>query len=36
MKKHRRGSVINLSSISGIVGQGFIHVAYNASRAPCG
>src|SRR5882762_3714231 len=24
MKKHRRGSVINLSSISGIVGQGFI------------
>jgi NAD(P)-dependent dehydrogenase (short-subunit alcohol dehydrogenase family) len=32
MKKHRRGSVINLSSISGIVGQGFIHVGYNASK----
>ena len=26
------GSVINLSSISGIVGQGFIHVGYNASK----
>ena len=32
MKTHRRGSVINLSSISGIVGQGFIHVGYNASK----
>jgi NAD(P)-dependent dehydrogenase (short-subunit alcohol dehydrogenase family) len=32
MKKRRRGSVINLSSISGIVGQGFIHVGYNASK----
>jgi NAD(P)-dependent dehydrogenase (short-subunit alcohol dehydrogenase family) len=28
----RRGSIINLSSISGIVGQGFIHVGYNASK----
>jgi NAD(P)-dependent dehydrogenase (short-subunit alcohol dehydrogenase family) len=28
----RRGSVINLSSVSGIVGQGFIHVGYNASK----
>jgi NAD(P)-dependent dehydrogenase (short-subunit alcohol dehydrogenase family) len=27
-----RGSVINLSSISGIVGQGNIHVGYNASK----
>jgi NAD(P)-dependent dehydrogenase (short-subunit alcohol dehydrogenase family) len=32
MKKGGRGSVINLSSISGIVGQGFIHVGYNASK----
>jgi NAD(P)-dependent dehydrogenase (short-subunit alcohol dehydrogenase family) len=33
MKKGgRRGSVINLSSVSGIVGQGFIHVGYNASK----
>jgi len=33
MKKGaRRGSVINLSSISGIVGQGNIHVGYNASK----
>lgn len=28
----RRGSVINLSSISGIVGQAYIHVGYNASK----
>ncbi len=26
------GSVINLSSISGIVGQAYIHVGYNASK----
>jgi len=26
------GSVINLSSVSGIVGQGYIHVGYNASK----
>jgi NAD(P)-dependent dehydrogenase (short-subunit alcohol dehydrogenase family) len=32
MKKHGRGSVINLSSVSGIVGQGNIHVGYNASK----
>jgi NAD(P)-dependent dehydrogenase (short-subunit alcohol dehydrogenase family) len=31
-KTGRGGSVINLSSISGIVGQGFIHVGYNASK----
>ncbi len=31
-KGGRRGSVINLSSISGIVGQGYIHVGYNASK----
>jgi len=32
MKMGGRGSVINLSSISGIVGQGNIHVGYNASK----
>jgi NAD(P)-dependent dehydrogenase (short-subunit alcohol dehydrogenase family) len=32
MKKGGSGSVINLSSISGIVGQGNIHVGYNASK----
>src|SRR5258707_8723926 len=33
MKKGgRRGSGINLSSVSGIVGQGNIHVGYNASK----
>ncbi|MBX9947291.1 MAG: glucose 1-dehydrogenase [Reyranella sp.] len=31
-KTGRPGSVINLSSISGIVGQGYIHVGYNASK----
>lgn len=31
-KGRRRGSVINLSSISGIVGQAYIHVGYNASK----
>jgi NAD(P)-dependent dehydrogenase (short-subunit alcohol dehydrogenase family) len=32
MRKSGGGSVINLSSISGIVGQGNIHVGYNASK----
>lgn len=31
-KTGRGGSVINLSSISGLVGQGYIHVGYNASK----
>ena len=32
MKKSGGGSIVNLSSISGIVGQGYIHVGYNASK----
>ena len=31
-KTGRGGSVINLSSVSGLVGQGYIHVGYNASK----
>lgn len=31
-KTGQGGSVINLSSISGIVGQGYLHVGYNASK----
>jgi NAD(P)-dependent dehydrogenase (short-subunit alcohol dehydrogenase family) len=31
-KAGRGGSVVNLSSISGIVGQSYIHVGYNASK----
>lgn len=31
-KQGRGGSVVNLSSVSGIVGQGYIHVGYNASK----
>jgi len=32
MKQAGGGSIVNLSSISGIVGQGYIHVGYNASK----
>ncbi len=32
MKKSGGGSIVNLTSISGIVGQGYIHVGYNASK----
>lgn len=32
MKQSGGGSIVNLSSISGIVGQGYIHVGYNASK----
>ncbi len=32
MKQSGGGSIVNLSSISGIVGQGYLHVGYNASK----
>tara|TARA_R110002074_G_scaffold155200_1_gene310921 strand:+ start:334 stop:1086 length:753 start_codon:yes stop_codon:yes gene_type:complete len=32
MKKTGAGAIVNISSISGIVGQGFIHPGYNASK----
>jgi NAD(P)-dependent dehydrogenase (short-subunit alcohol dehydrogenase family) len=32
MQKARRGAIVNLSSISGIAGQSFVHMAYNASK----
>ncbi len=33
MQKTKRGSIINISSISGLTGQTFVHMAYNASKA---
>ena len=32
MKKVGGGAIVNISSISGVVGQGFIHPGYNASK----
>ncbi|MBM3646122.1 MAG: glucose 1-dehydrogenase [Alphaproteobacteria bacterium] len=32
MRKSGGGSIVNLSSISGIVGQGYLHPGYNASK----
>ena len=29
------GAIVNISSISGVVGQGYIHPGYNASKEPC-
>ncbi len=33
MQKAKRGAIVNISSISGIAGQSFVHMAYNASKA---
>lgn len=32
MQKARRGSIVNISSISGFVGQGYVHMGYNAAK----
>jgi NAD(P)-dependent dehydrogenase (short-subunit alcohol dehydrogenase family) len=32
MQKAKRGSIVNTSSISGIVGQVFVHPGYNAAK----
>jgi NAD(P)-dependent dehydrogenase (short-subunit alcohol dehydrogenase family) len=32
MQKNKSGSIVNVSSISGITGQAFIHMGYNASK----
>jgi len=32
MQKAKKGSIVNISSISGIVGQGFVHMGYNAAK----
>ena len=32
MQKAKKGSIVNTSSISGIVGQNFVHMGYNAAK----
>jgi len=32
MQKAQRGSIVNISSISGVVGQSFVHMGYNAAK----
>jgi NAD(P)-dependent dehydrogenase (short-subunit alcohol dehydrogenase family) len=33
MQKAKRGAIVNISSISGLAGQTFVHMAYNAAKA---
>ena len=32
MQKQRHGAIVNLSSISGVLGQDYVHMAYNAAK----
>ncbi len=32
MQQQKSGSIVNISSISGIVGQSFVHMGYNAAK----
>jgi NAD(P)-dependent dehydrogenase (short-subunit alcohol dehydrogenase family) len=32
MQKAKSGSIVNISSISGVVGQTFVHMGYNAAK----
>ena len=32
MQKQKAGSIVNISSISGVVGQAYVHMAYNAAK----
>lgn len=32
MQKQKSGSIVNISSISGVIGQAYVHMAYNAAK----
>jgi NAD(P)-dependent dehydrogenase (short-subunit alcohol dehydrogenase family) len=32
MQQQKRGAIVNISSISGVVGQAYVHMAYNAAK----
>lgn len=32
MQKQKSGSIVNISSISGVIGQAYVHMGYNAAK----